>query len=235
MTPSTPGKVFLIGATSGVGQQVLRLLREQGHPVSGLHRKPAQAAAIEKAGATAVPGDLVNDSAQTFASAMAGHDAVIFTAGAGGNADLVTAVDERGAMKAADAAALAGVRRFVLVSVFMDAWRGEESPGPEFEHYMAAKRAADAHLSGTDLDWLIIRPGTLTDDPGTGRLHAGVALTYGDIPRADVAAFITHATFQPSLNRLAVEITTGSRTVDSALSRLRSGPWHPRPQHAHPK
>ena len=221
------GRVFLIGATGGVGRHVLRLLRDQDHPVSGLHRGPSQAEAIEATGATAVSGDLVNDSAQALATAMEGHDAVVFTAGAGGSPDMVTAVDEHGAMKAADAAALAGVRRFVLVSVFMDAWRGEKSPGPEFEQYMAAKRAADVHLSGTDLDWLIIRPGTLTDDPGTARVEAGAAVTYGDIPRADVAAVIAHAVFAPSLNRLAVEITAGGQTIDGALSRLRSGPWQP--------
>lgn len=223
------GKVFLIGATGGVGRHVLRLLRDQGVAVSGLHRDPAQAAAIRDAGAAAVHGDLVRDSARTLATAMQGHDAVVFTAGAGGDPDLVTAVDERGAIKSVDAAALAGVRRFVLVSVFMDAWRGENSPGPGFERYMAAKRTADVHLSGTDLDWLIVRPGTLTDEPGTGRVQAGAALAYGEIPRADVAAVIAHTVFSPALNRQAVEITAGSQTVEGALSRLRSGPWQPGP------
>ena len=221
------GRVFVIGAAGGVGQHLLRLLSEQDHPVSGLHRGPSQAAAIEATGATAVHGDLVDDSVQTLAAAMAGHDAVVFTAGAGGNPDLVTAVDQRGAVKAADAAALAGVRRFVLVSVFMDALRGEESPGAGFERYMAAKRAADVHLAGTDLDWLIIRPGTLTDDPGTGRVTAGAAITYGDVPRADVAAVIARAVFDPSLDRVAIELTTGEDTIEDALSRLRPGSRRP--------
>ena len=224
---TTAGRVFLIGATGGVGQHVLRLLRDRDSSVTGMHRTPSQATVIEATGATAVRGDLVDDPVQALAAAMAGHDAVVFTAGAGGDADRVTAVDERGAVKAADAAALAGVRRFVLVSVFPDAWRGEQSPGPGFERYMAAKRTADVHLAGTDLDWLIIRPGTLTDDPGTGRVEAAVAVTYGDVPRADVAAVIAHAVFDPSVNRLAVEVTAGPQTVQGALSRLRSGPWQP--------
>lgn len=219
--------VFLVGATGGVGREALRLLQERGHRVSATHRDPSQATMIEATGATAVHGDLVHDSTQTLATAMAGHDAVIFTAGAGGDPALTTAVDERGAMKAADAAALAGVRRFVLVSVFMDAWRGESSPSPGFERYMAAKRAADVHLAGTELNWLILRPGTLSDDPGTGRVEAAVALTYGCIPRADVAAVLAHAVFDPSLNRLAIEITTGARSVEAALAGLRSGPWQP--------
>ena len=223
------GGVFLVGATGGVGQHLLRLLREQGHPVSGLHRDPFRAAVIEATGATAVRGDLVDDAVQTLAAAMAGHDAVVFTAGAGGDPDLVTAVDQRGAEKAADAAALAGVRRFVLVSVFMDAARGEDSPGAGFEAYVSAERAADAHLAGTDLDWLIIRPGTLTDEPGTGRVSAGAALTHGHVPRADVAAVIARALFDPALGRLAVEVTAGGRSVDDALSGLRPGPWSPTP------
>lgn len=225
--PTTARGVFLVGATGGVGQHLLPLLRDQDHPVTGLHRAPSQAAAIEAAGAAAVHGDLVDDAAPTLAAAMAGHATVVFTAGAGGDPDLVDAIDHRGAVKAADAAALAGVHRFVLVSVFMDAWRGAESPGPGFERYLTAKRAADVHLSASDLDWLILRPGTLTDDPGTGRVEAGAAVAHGSVPRADVAAVIAHAVLAPSLGRLAVEVTSGERTIGDALSRLRSGPWQP--------
>ena len=210
--------VFVVGASGGVGSRLVPLLHRQGHDVTGMCRSEEAAAAVEDAGGTPVRGDLVEDSAETLAEKMAGHDAVVFLAGGGGKPG---AVDRDGAEKAADAAGAAGVHRFVLVSVFMDAWRGEESPGQGFEDYTSAKRAADVHLAATDLDWLIVRPGTLVDTAGTGLVTAGVAVTYGEIPRDDVAAFIASAAFAPGLDRVAVEITGGSTPVERAVSALR--------------
>ena len=210
---STSGRgVFVVGASGGVGKQLLRQLRERGHRVSGMHRGD-DAGPITDAGADPVHGDLVEDSADDLAALMRGHDAVVFSAGGG------VEIDRDGAQKAIDAATAAGVRRFVLVSVFMDAWRGDESPGEGFEQYMVAKRAADVHLGATELDFVIIRPGTLSDGDGTGSVTAGISVAYGEIPREDVAAFITAALFSP-LNRIAVEVTGGSRPVQAAVDAL---------------
>ena len=212
--------VFVIGATGGVGRLALPALRAAGHRVSGLHRSEDQAGVLTEAGARPVRGDLVNDSTEELAGKLAGHDAVVFSAGAGGSGS-VKDIDEGGAVKAVDAALQAGVPRFVLVSVFMDAWRGAQSPGEAFEQYMAAKRSADVHLSASDLDFLIVRPGTLTDDAGTGLVTAGVAIEYGAIPRADVAAFVAEALSVPDLSRQAFEITTGRTPVQEAVAALR--------------
>ena len=124
-----------------------------------MHRAGGQDAVIRGAGGTPVTGDLIEDSVETLAERLAGHDAVVFSAGAHGTgAEMTSAIDGRGLKKAADAAVACGVRRFVLVSVFMDALR--EQPRSEgFEHYMKVKRAADTHLAGTGLDFLIVRPG----------------------------------------------------------------------------
>lgn len=217
-------RVFVVGATGGVGRRLVALLAHQGHAVTGMHRSADQAAALRGVGASPVQGDLTADQVETLASRMAGHDAVVFAAGAGGGGEqLTTAIDEEGAIKTVDAAVAAGVRRFVLVSVFMDASRGTDSPGAGFEHYMSAKRAADAHLAATDLDFLLVRPGTLTDSPGRGRLTAGIAVPYGEVPRDDVAAFVAAALFAPGLDRTAVEVTTGKVAVDEAVARLRQG------------
>jgi len=85
---------------------------------------------------------------------------------------------------------------------------------------MQAKRVADVSLAATDLDWLIVRPGTLSDDDGTGRINAGAAIKYGKIPRGDVAAFLAESLFTPSLNRVTVEITAGDMSISEALARL---------------
>jgi len=223
---STARTIFQIGAAGGVGRRLTALLHDQGHRAIGMHRAGGQDAVIRDAGGTPVAGDLVADPVEVLAERMAGSDAVVFSAGAHGTgAHQTTAIDGRGLEKAADAAAAAGVRRFVLVSVFMDALR--DRPRSEgFEHYMSVKRAADVYLAGTDLDWLIIRPGDLLDAPGTGRINAGVSIAYGAVSRDDVAAFIAASLFQPDLNRTAVELTAGTIPMEEAVARLAPRPWH---------
>lgn len=229
MTSGTaaPLRVFSIGAAGGVGRRLVALLHEQGHTVTGMHRAGGQDAVIRDAGGTPVVGDLVADDVPTLAGRLAGHDAVVFSAGAHGTGTQhTTAIDGEGLAKAVDAATTAGVRRFVLVSVFLDAGRG--SPRSEgFEHYMAVKRAADVRLAASDLDWLVVRPGTLVDEPGTGRVSAGPSIAYGDVPRDDVAAFLAASVVAPDLNRTVVELTAGDVPVSEAVARLAPRSWRP--------
>jgi len=192
-----------------------------------MHRAGGQDSVIRNAGGTPIVGDLVADTVATLAERLAGHDAVVFSAGAHGTgADQTTAIDGRGLEKAADAAAAAGVHRFVLVSVFMDALR-DKPRSHGFEHYMSVKRAADVYLAATDLDWLILRPGDLLDDPGTGRVNAGVSIPYGAVPRDDVAVFIAASLFHPTLNRTDIELTAGDVPIHEAITHLSPRPWRP--------
>ncbi|MEU4834665.1 NAD(P)H-binding protein [Streptosporangium sp. NPDC023615] len=213
-------KVFQIGAAGGVGRRLARLLTARGDEVTGMLRDPAQAETVRATGATPLAGDLVEDSVDELARKLRGHDAVVFSAGAHGTGmDLTTAIDGEGLEKAAEAAARAGVSRFVLVSVFPDAGRGRE-PVEGFEHYMRVKKTADVHLTRTGLDWVVVRPGTLLDAPGTGRVSAGPAIEYGDVPRDDVAAFIGAVLHEPALNHVVVELTTGETPVAEAVTGL---------------
>lgn len=214
-------KVFLIGSAGGVGRRLAKLLADRGDQVTGMTRNPAQADTVAATGATPLAGDLIDDSTDELAAKLTGHDAVVFSAGAHGTGqDRTTLIDGKGLEKAADAAALAGVSRFVLVSVFPDAGRGREV-NEGFEHYMRVKKTADVYLVGTGLDWVIVRPGTLLDQPGTGRVTAGVAIEYGDVPRDDVAAFIAEALHEGSLSRVIVELTAGDTPIVEAVNRLR--------------
>ncbi|MDI9900490.1 NAD(P)H-binding protein [Rhodococcus sp. IEGM 1409] len=213
-------KVFQIGAAGGVGRRLTQLLTARGDSVTGMHRGPAQGETVRKAGGTPVIGDLIADSVDDLAQKMRGHDAVVFTAGAHGTGmDKTTLIDGKGLEKAADAAAAAGVSRFILVSVFPDALRGGES-SEGFEHYVKVKKTADVYLTRTDLDWLIVRPGTLLDTPGSGRVTAGPAVEYGDVHRDDVAAFIDAALHEPTLNRVILELTSGDTPVGDAAATL---------------
>ena len=106
----------------------------------------------------------------------------------------------------------------------MDALRGKpRSDG--FEHYMAVKRRADTYLAGADLDWLIVRPGTLLDASSTGLVNAGVSIPYSSIPRGDVAAFLAAVLFDANLNRSAIELTAGHLSIADAVNRLAPRPW----------
>ncbi|MEC3917801.1 NAD(P)H-binding protein [Nocardia sp. CDC160] len=213
-------KVFQIGAAGGVGRPLASLLTARGDQVTGMHRNPAQADAIAATGATPIPGDLIADTVDELAAKFRGHDAIVFSAGAHGTGiDQTTLIDGKGLEKSAAAARQAGVSRFLLVSVFPDAGRDRET-SPGFEHYMRVKKSADVHLVNTDLDWLIVRPGTLRDEPGNGSVTAGLAIEYGDVHRDNVAAFLAAALHRPQLNRMIIELTDGPTPVEEAVDRL---------------
>lgn len=213
-------KIFQIGAAGGVGSRLSRLLVARGDTVTGMHRSPAQAQTITDTGAAAVQGDLIEDSVEDLAAKIAGHDAVVFSAGAHGTGtDKTTLIDGTGLEKAADAAQQAGATRFVLVSAFPESERAKDL-GDGFEHYMRVKKAADVYLTSTDLDWIIVRPGLLTDDPGDGTVTAGLAIEYGEVRRDNVAAFIDAALHEPSLSRTIVELTDGPTPVAQAAAQV---------------
>lgn len=213
-------KVFQIGAAGGVGRRLSRLLADGGDEVTGMHRMPEQAASIEQNGATALRGDLVQDTVADLAGKLAGHDAVVFSAGAHGTGmDMTTLIDGRGLEKATEAALKAGVSRFVLVSAFPESGRGD-GLGEGFEHYMRVKKSADVYLAQSGLDWLIVRPGLLRDEPGDGKVTAGLAIEYGAVRRDNVAAFIHAALHNPDLSRIIVELTDGDTAAFDAVVQL---------------
>lgn len=210
-------KVFIVGAAGKVGARRTRLLTAGGNIVLALHRKPEQADALASLGATPVAGDLTALSDDALAGLMAGSDAVVFAAGAG--IEVTNAIDGRGLDRSVAAAKAAGIARFLLVSVFPDALRdGDRNEG--FENYIKVKKLADAHLIASDLDWVIVRPGTLSDDVGTGHVRADAAIPYGDVTRDDVAATLAGILKRPRLSRTIIELTGGDTPIDAALDRL---------------
>ncbi len=212
--------VFIIGAAGKVGSRLVPLLAQAGHRPIALHRRPEQAERLQADGATPVLGDLTALDADELAERMAGADAVVFTAGAGGAGyELTNAVDGEGLIKAVAAAQLAGIARFVLVSAFPEAGR-DAQPQAGFENYMRVKKMTDAHLSQGDRDWVILRPGTLRDDAGTGEVKIGLALPYGSVSRDDVAATLLGILERPQLSRVILELTQGEVPVARALDAM---------------
>lgn len=214
-------RCFIIGAAGKVGRHLTHQLSSRNHSVSALHRKPEQAETLQAAGAKPVAGDIQQLDVTALAALMAGHDVAVFTAGAGGaGIALTNAIDGEGLKLAA--AEQAGVSRFLLVSAFPDAGRGK-TPSEGFDNYMRVKRLADAELVASKLEWVILRPGTLTDEPGTGRVHADLAIPYGEIPREDVAATLVGLIEHPAIKYQIIELTQGDTPIDRALQNVQRG------------
>lgn len=214
-------QVFVVGGAGKVGRHLVRQLAERGHRVRALHRGAEQADALRADGALPVCGDLLQVDAVGLAELLAGSDVVVFSAGAGGKGGVETtrAIDGRGLELTVDAARRAGVQRFLLVSAFPEAGRGKPI-SDTFEVYMEVKKQADVYLAASGLEWVILRPGTLSDAEGSGRVTAGPAIAYGEVPRADVAATLVALVERPSIAQAIIELTAGTTPVGDALHYL---------------
>ena len=213
--------VFIVGGSGKVARHLARQLSARGHKPHSLHRNARQADELKALGAVPVYGDLLQLEAAELARLMAGNDVVVFSAGAGGKGgtQMTNAIDGSGLELAVAAAMTAGIRRFILVSAFPEAGRGK-TVTETFENYMVVKKHADVHLAATDLDWVILRPGTLLDTAGTGKVRAGLAIPYGGIPRPDVAAALVEIIEHPEVNRIIIELTEGDMPVAQAMLQL---------------
>jgi len=212
--------VFIIGITGGVGSLLAQQLLARGDTVAGLVRKPAQRDTLAAAGVTAEVGDITAISPVELAGMMGTADAVIFTAGAGGSQDATTAIDGEGVVKAIAASHLAATPpRFLLVSVFPEAWR-ERNLGQGFDHYIYVKKTADIALSQSGLDWVILRPSVLLNEPGRGTVALGPAEIHGEIPRADVAATLIELLHEPRITQQILEVTGADTPIERAVSEV---------------
>lgn len=213
-------KVFIVGIAGGIGHRLARLLTATGDQVDGLYRRPEQGERLTADGIHATHGDLTRLDAPALAALLHDTDTLVFTAGAGGRGGtgLTTAIDGTGLTTAIEAARLAGIRRLLLVSVFPEAWR-DRDVSDTFEHYIDVKKKADVELAATDLDWTILRPAALTDDPGTGHISLAPALVHTHITRDDVAATLAELVHTPDIHHQILELTQGSDPIDTAVHR----------------
>jgi uncharacterized protein YbjT (DUF2867 family) len=214
--------VAIVGGHGKVALHLARLLVDQGHAVSSLFRNPAHRDDVAGTGATPVVADVEDLSTEQIADILRGHDAVVWSAGAGGGEPARTyAVDRDAAVRTIDAASAAGVRRFVMVSYFgAGPGHGVPEDNPFFA-YAEAKAAADRHLKASGLDWTILGPSGLTSDPGTGRIETGPGVEGGQVPREDVAAVAAAVLGAPSTVGRVIDFNGGGTPVEQALNALR--------------
>ena len=218
-------RVAIAGAHGQVARRLGRLLSARGDTVVGIVRNPAHTADLEADGMTPAVLDLESASVDEVAEVLRGADAVVFAAGAGpgsGEARKHT-VDHGAAVLLADAAERAGVRPYVLVSSMGVEQARQGTPrgmDPVFAVYLQAKlRAEDVILPRPALDTVVLRPGRLTDDPGTGRVSLAHGVEYGEVPRDDVAAVIV-ALLDAGTTDEVVELVGGETPIADAVAAL---------------
>lgn len=211
--------VLVIGANGQIGKFVVEQLAQEGkHKVTAMIRKPEQADALKELGADVVIGDL-EGSVEDLAEAMKDHNAIVFTAGSGGSGqDKTLLIDLDGAVKTMEAAEQQGISRYILVSAYGADQR--EKWSESIKPYYVAKHYADRALFASDLNYTIIRPGGLKNEPGTGKIAVGTDLEPGSIPREDVARVIVASLQEEKTYRMAFDLVAGEHPVEDALGKL---------------
>ncbi|WP_156689082.1 SDR family oxidoreductase [Mycobacterium sp. Marseille-P9652] len=210
-------RVTVIGGHGKVALHLARILTGRGDEVSSVFRNPAHTDDVAATGATPVVADIEYLDTDALAGLVAGHDAVVFSAGAGGGDPARTyAVDRDAAIRVIDAARRAGVTRFVMVSYF---GAGPDHGVPEdnsFFPYAEAKAAADAHLRTSDLRWTVLGPGRLTLEPATGRIALGEGK--GEVSREDVALVVAATLADDSTVGRTIDFNNGDTPIAEALA-----------------
>ncbi|MGC1166614.1 MAG: SDR family oxidoreductase [Solirubrobacterales bacterium] len=211
--------VVIAGGHGRIGLQLGKLLAEGGDRVRGLIRRPEQADALVAGGIEPVLCDLEAD--EGLAATVHGADAIVFAAGAGpgSGAERKWTLDYGGAAKLIEAARAEGVRRYVMVSS-MGAGDPPAEGGDVFSEYLRAKAKADRELEASGLDYTIVRPGSLTDEPPSGKVTVGDGLERGQIGRADVTAVLGAVLPAPNAVGKTFELISGETPVEEAVASL---------------
>jgi uncharacterized protein YbjT (DUF2867 family) len=206
--------VVVAGGHGKVGLRLLRLLADRGHRARGLIRNPDHGPDLEEVGAEPVLCDI--EALDDISGCCEGADAVVFAAGAGPGSgpERKRTVDYGAAVKLMNA----GIRRYVMVSAIGADRQGEWSD--QMRPYYEAKADADTRLLESGLDHTIVRPGGLTDDPGTGLVTVGTGIERGEIPRDDVAAVLLAVLETPSTVGKTFELVSGDTPIDEAVRGL---------------
>jgi uncharacterized protein YbjT (DUF2867 family) len=215
-------RIVIAGGHGKIALILERLLAQRGDAVAGFIRNPDHVADLQAAGAEALVVDLENASVDEVATHLRGADAVVFAAGAGpgSGAARKDTVDRDAAILLADAAEVAKVARYVMISAMgADVEAPDDAGDPVFVAYLRAKGAADDNVRArTALESTIVRPGHLTNNPGTGRVTIADYTGRGDIPREDVAAVLLAVLDTPGTAGQTFELISGDTAIAEAVT-----------------
>lgn len=215
-------RVVIAGGHGKIALRLSRLLSERGDQVVGIIRDPAQTDDLAEAAAQPAVLDLERATVEEIADVLAGADAAVFAAGAGPGSGIARkdTVDRAAAVLFARAAEHAGVRRFVQISSMGHDRADDPAVGEVFAAYLRAKAAAEEDLRARRLDWTILRPGMLTDDPGTGRVRLAENTGRAEVTRDDVAAVVLALLDEPRTAGRTLELIGGTVPIAEAVAAL---------------
>jgi uncharacterized protein YbjT (DUF2867 family) len=219
-------RIVVAGGHGQIALILERMLAERGDAVAGIVRNPDHVPDLEAVGAEAVVVDLEQASIDEVVAYLQGADAVVFAAGAGPGSGIARkeTVDRNAAILLADAAERAGIERYLMISSRgADTRAKDEGMDPVFAAYLRAKATADADVRArSGLNTTIVRPGRLTNEPGTGLVTIADSTGPGSIPREDVAAVLVALLDMPETGGQTFELISGPIPITDALqARLR--------------
>ncbi|MCM3169275.1 SDR family oxidoreductase [Peribacillus frigoritolerans] len=213
-------KVFVVGANGQIGKHLVDLLKDSpDYSVRAMVRKEEQSERLKKNGIESAVVSLTG-SVDEIANAAKGCDAIVFTAGSGGStgADQTLLIDLDGAVKTIEAAENLGIDRFIMVSAFQA--NNRENWNEAIKPYYVAKHYADRALLQSDLNYTIIRPGGLVNEPGTGKVTAAEELERGSIAREDVARTILASLTDENTYKRSFDLISGDTAIAEALRKI---------------
>lgn len=216
-------RIVIAGGHGQIALRLEQLLTARGDEVAGIIRKPEQAGDLLTSGTEPVVCDLESASLEDVVKHLEDADAAVFAAGAGpgSGAARKDTVDHRSAVLFADAAERAGARRFLIVSSTGASHEPPPDTDPVFAAYLRAKAAADDDIRARDgLDWTVLRPGRLTNDPGTGRVKLAERTGRAEITRDDVAAVLAALLDEPRTAGRTLELINGDAAVADAVAAV---------------
>ncbi|MRH87948.1 NAD(P)H-binding protein [Nocardia sp. SYP-A9097] len=214
-------RIAIIGGHGQIALGLTALLTERGNAVLSVIRNPNHAGDVEKVGGQPIVLDLERQGADELVTALSGVDAVVFAAGAGPGSgpERKYTVDRDASILLADAAEKAGVRRFVQIST-MGAGKPAAGGDESWVAYIDAKTQAENDLRQRDLEWTILRPGSLTNGPATGRVRLTESVPAGSIPRLDVAAVLAELLITGAATGRVLELISGETSTEQAVADL---------------
>jgi uncharacterized protein YbjT (DUF2867 family) len=212
--------IVIAGGHGQIALRLERLLADTEHRARGLIRNPEHDGDLREAGAEPVLCDLEALDVDALAALIGSADAIVFAAGAGPGSgpQRKWTLDYAGAVKLMEVGRRNGIDRYVIVSAMGADPEADDDGG--FGTYLRVKGLADQKLTESGLAFTIVRPGGLTNEPGTGLVTAAPRLDRGEIPRADVAATIAAVLATPSTAGTTFDLLSGDTPIAGAVAAL---------------
>lgn len=217
-------QISIVGGHGQIARHLTQQLVHRGHDVRGLVRSEDQFDDLRSDGAEPVRCDLEAVGEADIDTALEGSDIVVFAAGAGPDSgpERKNALDRDGAITSVESAVRVGAERFVVISSM-----GADDPPDDdatFSIYLRAKHDADtavrAACDRSDLGYVIVRPGKLTNDESTGSVQVAEHADRAEIPRVDVAEVVAELIDSGYGDGSTFEVVSGSTPIADAVRSL---------------